>query len=134
PPRSRGRVSIAQPYHVATSKNEPRSTTASTIARILYGLRTSWGIATKSQGSRRSASSVHGPRGGTSSIDDGRYARKRRAQAKASSSVSTAWSTAPAFSWISQPPSSFLVSFWPSRSTTGGPATNKADVSLIITE
>jgi hypothetical protein len=43
-------------------------------------------------------------------------------------------STAPALSWICQPPSWFLVSFCPSRATTGGPATNSADLSLIITE
>ena len=48
--------------------------------------------------------------------------------------MSTAWSTAPALSWICQPPSSFLVSFWPSRSTTGGPATKSADLSFTITE
>ena len=44
--------------------------------------------------------------------------------AKASSSVSTAWSTAPQRVWISQPPSSCLLRFSPRRATTGGPATN----------
>ena len=42
------------------------------MARILYGFRTSCGIASKSQGSRRPESSVCGPRAGSSSIDDGR--------------------------------------------------------------
>src|SRR5207245_3616528 len=114
----------------ATSKNEPASTTASTIGRILYGLRISRGIASISQSTRREGSSSRGPRGATSSMDDGRYDRKRRTRANASSSVSTASSTAPALSWISQPPSSFLVGFRPSRSTPGGPAANSAGGAL----
>jgi hypothetical protein len=48
--------------------------------------------------------------------------------------VSTASSTEPALSEISQPPSSFFVSFWPSRATTGGPATKSADRFFTITE
>ena len=48
--------------------------------------------------------------------------------------MSTARSTAPDLSWICQPPSSFLVSFCPRRSTTGGPATKSADFSFTITD
>ena len=41
---------------------------------------------------------------------------------------------APLRAWIFQPPSSCLSSFSPSRSTTGGPATNSAACSLTSTE
>jgi hypothetical protein len=76
---------------------------------------------------------VAGTTGGSSCDDDGKYDRKRLAHASASSSVSTAWSTAPLLVWICQPPSSSLVSFCPMPATTGGPATNMAEV-LVMTE
>ena len=47
--------------------------------------------------------------------------------------MSTAVSMAPLRVWMSAPPSSCLSSAWPSRATTGGPATNIADV-FVITE
>ena len=84
--------------------------------------------------SRRSGSSQLRTRGGRSQIEPGRYDRNRRAASNASSSVSTAWSTAPQASCTSQPPSSCLVRGSPSRSTTGGPATNTAEISFTITE
>ena len=42
-------------------------------------------------------------------------------------------STAPLLVWMSAPPNSCLVNDWPSRATTGGPATNIAD-DFVITE
>jgi hypothetical protein len=48
--------------------------------------------------------------------------------------LSTAWSTAPLPVWISQPPNSSLERGSPSAATTGGPATNMAEVFLVITE
>ena len=55
--------------------------------------------------------------------------------ANASSSLSTASSIAPARNWISQPPSSCLSNCRGlSLFTTGGPATNIAEISFTITE
>ncbi len=65
------------------SKNEPRSTTASTIARILYTLRGSRGTTSPSQGSpaaraRRSAGRAAAGRGWTTAGRTGSGARRRR--------------------------------------------------------
>ena len=123
-----------RPHSRPISKNESRSTTASTIARILYGVRRSRGIASISHASRRSGSSTSSPRGGASNTEGGRYERNRRAASNASFSLSTSSSTVPFFAWMCDPPSPSLSTSSPSRFTTGGPATNTCDVPRTMTE
>ena len=126
-----------RPHSRPISMNEPRSTTASTMPRILYTRRGSRGTADNSDSSRRvgGSSAPTGPRGGASCTDDGRYDRNRRARAKASASVSSASSMVPARAWISAPPSVSLSIGWPNaRSTTGGPAAKSCDEPRTISE
>gem|GEM_PF-6917117 len=86
--------------------------------------------------SRRPGSSSGVIRGGTFHTLCGKYDRKRRICANASSSLSASLSTAPLMcAWISEPPSSSLVSSSPTpHLTTGGPAINNWLDPRTITE
>ena len=75
-----------------------------------------------------SSSQAHAPAAGRGPTTAGRTGSAARTS-KASSSVSTAVSIAPLRVWMSAPPSSFLSSGCPSRATTGGPATNIAELA-----
>ena len=101
---------IGRPNICPISKKEPLSTTASMIWPHLVDLAAvARDRRENSFSSRRSVGSVRSPRAGRLCTEEGRYDRKRRAHWNASSSVSTAWSTAPARHCTSQPPSSCLL-------------------------
>ena len=95
-----------------------------------YGLFGLSGTTSSSDSSRRSRGSVPRPRGGSSTLFDGRYWKRSRIACRQAGSESQAKCATPEVSWcVSAPPSSSIVtSSCVTVFTTFGPVTNMYDV------